>query len=68
MTRIIFLKTLDAPANEDHPYIIYAEEGETGEIVKEGGCPEGAMVKTDRWPHAFGATEGVEFKRLDSDP
>ena len=61
--KIEFLHTLDAPANEEHPAIIYAEKGETGEITEVGGCREGFWVKTDSWPNAFGC-ENKDFKLI----
>lgn len=56
-TRIRFTRTLDDPANEEHPHLVYAEKGETGEIV-QGDRPayEGYWVKVDHWPHPFGAS------------
>lgn len=62
-TKIRFLRTLDAPANEDHPAIEYAYCNETGEIVEVGGCKEGFWVKTDNWPHKFGC-ESKDFEAL----
>lgn len=69
-TRIRFLKTLDAPANEESPAVVYAEKGDTGEVVENpnvpgGGPPrEGHWVKWDRWPHPFGAVLGEEFEPI----
>ena len=60
-TKIRFLRTLDAPANEDHPAIEYAHHNETGEIVEVGGCREGFWAKTDNWPNAFGC-EAKDFE------
>ena len=54
-TRIRFTKRLDAPANEDHPAIVFAERGELGTITGLG-TPEGYWVKTDSWPAKFGAS------------
>jgi len=59
-TRIVFLKSLTVPANEDHPAFIYAEKGELGNIVGYG-CAEGYWVTADRCVHAFGATLNDEF-------
>ena len=61
-TRIRFVERLDAAANEDHPDIVYAKKGETGEIVGHG-CKEGYWVKTDHWPARFGASR-EEFEPL----
>ena len=60
-TRIRFLRTLTAPANEDHPAIVYAESGDGGAVTGHG-CKEGHWVKWDRWPHSFGATLGKDFE------
>ena len=55
-TRIRFRKLLDAPANEDHPEIIYAVKGEMGTITGHG-TREGYWVKSDAWASAsFGAS------------
>lgn len=62
--RIRFLRRLDCGPTEDHPAFVYANKGETGEIVEVGGCAEGFLVKTDSWPHAFGA-EASEFEVLE---
>jgi len=59
-TRIQFTKQLDAPATEDHPNIIYAERGELGTIIGHS-AREGYKVKTDHWPHWFGASR-TEFE------
>jgi hypothetical protein len=50
-TRIRFTKTLDEPANEEHPHLVYADRGELGEIV-DGGRParEGHWAKTESNP------------------
>jgi len=61
-TRIRFLKALTAPANEDHPYLIYAEKGELGTVVSYG-CKEGCWVVAERCVHPFGASE-EEFEVL----
>ena len=61
-TRIRFLKTLDAPASEEHPACQYAAKGETGEVTGHG-TREGYWVKTDGWPHPFGAS-AEEFEVL----
>lgn len=63
-TRIRFKKPLTASANEDHQDIIYAEKGETGEITGYG-TKEGYWVKTDNWPHPFGASDD-EFETIQS--
>jgi hypothetical protein len=60
-TRIRFIKRLDAAANEEHPDIVYAKCGETGEITGHNDF-EGYMVKTDHWPAHFGAALGAEFE------
>lgn len=62
-TKIRFLRTLTARANEDHPDIEYAHYNETGEITEVGGCREGYWVKTDGWPNAFGC-ESKDFEAL----
>jgi len=59
-TRIAFLKSLTAPANEDRPACIYAEKGELGKIVGYG-CREGYWVTADRCVHPFGASLYDEF-------
>jgi len=59
-TRIVFLKSLTEPANEDRPACIYAEKGELGNIVGYG-CREGYWVTADRCVHPFGATLNDEF-------
>lgn len=61
-TRIRFIKTLDAPANEDHPAIVYARKGETGEITGHE-TKEGYWVKTDSWSASFGASAN-EFELI----
>jgi hypothetical protein len=53
-TRVRFLKTLAAPACEDHPGCQYAACGEYGTIAGHG-TREGYWVKVDSWPFAFGA-------------
>ena len=59
-TRIRFTQRLDAGPSEDHPAILYAARGATGEITGHG-TKEGYWVKTDDWPHPFGAAE-TEFE------
>jgi hypothetical protein len=59
--RVRFLKPLTAPANEDHPAIIYADTGELG-VVTGHGCKEGHWVKPDHAP-PFGAIFGEEFEK-----
>ncbi len=54
-TRIRFTQTLDMPANEEHPHLIYAIKGETGEVTGHGSH-EGYWVKTDRRSDSFGAS------------
>lgn len=61
-TRIRFIKTLDSPANEDHPAIVYARKGETGQITGHG-TREGYWVKTDSWAAPFGAS-AAEFELI----
>jgi hypothetical protein len=53
-TSIRFTQTLREGATGDHPAFLYAEAGEAGEITGYNDF-EGYMVKTDSWPHAFGA-------------
>lgn len=53
-TRIRFVATLSESATGDHPDLLYANNGETGEITGHNDF-EGYMVKTDSWPHSFGA-------------
>jgi hypothetical protein len=53
-TSIRFTQTLREGATGDHPAFLYAEAGESGEITGYNDF-EGYMVKTDSWPHAFGA-------------
>lgn len=55
-TRIRFTKTLD------HPDIVLAYRGDTGEITGHG-TPEGYWVKADGWPAPFGASRD-EFEPL----
>lgn len=59
-TRIVFTKTLTSEATGDHPALLYAEVGQTGEITGHG-TKEGYWVKTDDWPNPFGASDN-EFK------
>ena len=61
-TRIRFIKSLYGHATGDSPACIYAEKGELG-VVTGHGTPEGHWVKTDNWPHAFGAECGTEFTK-----
>lgn len=61
-SKIVFNKTLLAPANEDHPPIVYAYKNETGEIISYK-AREGYLVKTDSWPASFGAYE-YEFSLI----
>jgi hypothetical protein len=61
-TRIRFTKTLTEPASGDHPALLYAKAGQTGEITGHG-CREGYWVKTDDWPNPFGAAPD-EFEVL----
>ncbi len=58
--RIRFLKTLEDGPSEEHPAIVYATKGETGQVTKVGGCKEGFWVKTDRWDVPFGC-ESSDF-------
>ena len=62
--KIRFTKTLDCGPTGDRPAMLYASKGETGEIVKVGGCREGFWVKTDSWPEPFGADD-TEFVKID---
>ena len=55
-TRIRFKRTLGAPANEEHPNIVYAYGGEFGEITGHG-CKEGYWAEVYRWRDApFGCS------------
>ncbi len=54
-TRIRFTRTLTAPANEDHPSLLFATMGDLGTIVGHGTA-EGYWVRTDTWPNWFGAS------------
>lgn len=54
-TRIRFVKTLEAAANEDHPDIIYAFKGEPGRVVGYGAS-EGYWVEVDNHGRRFGAS------------
>ncbi len=65
-TRIRFTRTLEADATEDHPPIVYAYEGELGQITGHG-TKEGYWVKTDNWPNSFGAGPG-EFEVVEKLP
>lgn len=53
-TRITFSRSLSAPATGDHPALEYARAGEHGQITGYNDF-EGYWVKTDTWPHPFGA-------------
>lgn len=53
-TRIRFNRTLQEQATGDHPALLYAYEGETGQIVGDD-APEGYWIKTDNHPDKFGA-------------
>lgn len=55
-TRIRFLRTLDAPANEETPPKIYAYAGQLGRIVG-GQTKEGYAVISDGCKHWFGASQ-----------
>jgi hypothetical protein len=59
-TRIKFVKSLYGDATGDSPACVYAEKGEGGEVMGHG-TREGHWVKTDSWPHAFGAEYEIEF-------
>jgi hypothetical protein len=59
-TRIRFIKSLYGHATGDSPACVYAKKGELG-VVTGHGTPEGHWVKTDNWPHSFGAEYGTEF-------
>lgn len=61
-TRIRFLRTLDAPANDETPAQIYAYQYELGTVTGHGSR-EGYWVKTDRWPTPFGASD-QEFEAI----
>lgn len=65
-TRIRFLKQLTAPANEDHPDLIFANKGEIGEITSHGSPVGYYGVKRDGWP-AFGASRD-EFEVAPAHP
>jgi len=59
--RIRFTKTLDCPASEDHPYMVYALRGQLGRITQIGGCEEGYWAVADGWSVPFGVWES-EFE------
>lgn len=61
-TRIRFVCSLDAPANEDHPAIQYAARGQTGTITGHG-TREGYWATADGWPTPFGLSPD-EFEIL----
>ncbi|WGS53524.1 hypothetical protein LFL96_20920 [Paraburkholderia sp. D15] len=65
-TRIQFSKTLTEGPTDEHPGRLYASSGETGEITGYNNF-EGYMVKTDSWPHSFGASRD-EFAPLRAHP
>lgn len=54
-TRIRFTKTLTEPANEDHPGIVFAKEGDLGRITGHGTL-EGYWATWDHWKAAFGVS------------
>ena len=60
-TRIRFVRTLEAAANEESPACLYANEGEEGEVTGHG-CWEGHWVKRDAWPAPFGAQLSKDFE------
>jgi hypothetical protein len=60
-TRIVFIKTLTSPPDEDGPGNLYARKGELG-IVTGHGCREGHWVKWDKWEAPFGAVLGKDFE------
>ena len=62
-TRIVFLRTIEEPADDYHPGALYAVKGDHG-VVTGHGCREGHWVKWDKWPHAFGAELGVDFEPI----
>ena len=59
-TRIRFIRTLDAPADDHSPSTLFAEKGELGTVTGHS-CFEGHMIKTDKWPNSFGAVIDDEF-------
>lgn len=65
-TRIRFTKRLDAPANEDHPAVVYAEKGSLGTVIGHK-AREGYQVTWDNWPHWFGASRD-EFEIVNAQP
>lgn len=54
-TRIRFTQELISPACGDHPELVYAYRGELGQVTGHG-TKEGYWVKSDQWPHSFGAS------------
>lgn len=66
-TRIKFTKTLACGPTGDHPALLFANEGDAGEIVRHNDVNhEGYMVKVDWWPHPFGASPD-EFELLNAE-
>jgi hypothetical protein len=57
-TRIKFIRDITEAANEEHPDIIFAKEGDMGKIVSIGSCWEGYVVK---WDAPFGASLDIDF-------
>jgi hypothetical protein len=54
-TKVKFPRNVESPSNEEHPHLIYAWAGETGEVVGHNDWEyEGYLVKSDNSPHPFG--------------
>lgn len=60
-TKIEFIQELCSPPTSDTPEFLYAKKGELG-IITGYNDYEGYMVKTDSYPHSFGAVINKEFK------
>jgi len=60
-TKIRFLQTLETGPTGDHPALLFARKGQTGEVTGHNDN-EGHWVKTDDWATPFGATYKVEFE------
>ena len=64
-TRIRFVKTLASGPDEFSPGNLYTRKGDLGEVTGHG-TREGYWVKTDNWPHAFGASDS-EFEVINQE-
>jgi len=59
--RIKFLKTLEAPADEESPACLFAVRGEYGTIKAVVDCWEGYRAYWDNWPSAAFGCKAEEF-------